>query len=118
MSILDKPLKPSSDLDNPPQTHTDLDENLATDIVRVHKDDFDRLDCLVEDPHPHKLSSINVSLDSHFKRSTKQHLSHSDIKPAKTDSQHDALTVDNQPKQSSDDHQSFMLVMEDQEEPF
>jgi hypothetical protein len=37
-------------MDNLPQTHTDLNENLATDIVRGGvKDDFDRLDCLVED---------------------------------------------------------------------
>jgi len=46
-------------------------------------------------------------------------------KPKSTDSQHlqdDAVTLDNQPKQScDDDHQSFMLVMEDaagNEEPF
>jgi hypothetical protein len=75
-------LKPVTDIDNLPQTHTDLNENLATDIVRVVKDDFDRLDCLIDDPNPHKLSSINVSLDSHFKRSTKpQHFSYSDMKP-------------------------------------
>jgi hypothetical protein len=43
-------LKPSADIDNLPQTHTDLNENLATDIVRGGvKDDFDRLDCLAEE---------------------------------------------------------------------
>ena len=103
-------------MDNLPQTHTDLNENLATDIVRGVKDDFDRLDCLIEDPNPHKISSINVSLDSHFKRSTKPH-HYSDMKPKarSNDSQNlqdDAVTLDNQPKQSSD-NQSFMLVMED-----
>jgi hypothetical protein len=104
-------------VDNLPQTHTDLNENLATDIVRGVKDDFDRLDCLIEDPHPHKISSINVSLDSHFKRSTKKPHHYSDMKPKarSNDSQNlqdDAVTLDNQPKQSSD-NQSFMLVMED-----
>ena len=104
-------------MDNLPQTHTDLNENLATDIVRGVKDDFDRLDCLIEDPHPHKISSINVSLDSHFKRSTKKPHHYSDMKPKarSNDSQNlqdDAVTLDNQPKQSSD-NQSFMLVMED-----
>lgn len=65
-------------MSNPPQTHTDLNENLATDIARGVKDEFDRLDCLVEDPNPLKISSINVSLDSQFKRS--KHFSYSDKK--------------------------------------
>lgn len=111
-------------MSNPPQTHTDLNENLATDIVRGVKDEFDRLDCLVEDPNPLKISSINVSLDSQFKRS--KHFSYSDKKQKEkindSNLQDDALTLDNHAKQSSSGgHQSFMLVMEEavqNEEPF
>lgn len=64
-----------------PCTHSDLNDNLATGIVRGLQDDFDRLDCLIDDPpiQP-KISSINVSLDSQFKRAK---LDYSDIKPKK-----------------------------------
>ena len=63
-----------------PCTHSDLNDNLATGIVRGLQDDFDRLDCLIDDPIQPKISSINVSLDSQFKRAK---LDYSDIKPKK-----------------------------------
>jgi hypothetical protein len=49
---------------------------------RSHEDDFDRLDCFLEDINNQpKVSSINVSLDSHFKQTKGiDRFAYSDIK--------------------------------------
>jgi hypothetical protein len=81
----------SEHLDLPP-TCTDLQDNLPTTgpppapalIPRNHLDDFDRLDCFLEDVNNQpKVSSINVSLDSHFKHTKGiDRFAYSDIKKA------------------------------------